>query len=234
MPRGGIAARDDGLLGDGVDGDGVTRAALHHQQPHAVTGGLKAGGERLAIGIPNLQPGVVHHRRAAVILKGHAERIRRDGRTQTAAHAERESQRRIRQPLRPLRHREAVLQPASVVDEPLVQRCVPLVGKALPRGLHRRHAADGTLAAVESVALQLQPPLPRRALRLGDKAAPVKTGDPLLPLIARLPAGGRGLERMLSGIIGLANGGPVGFGDALRRLVGRGRVERGCEGEDEE
>ena len=91
-------------------------------------------------------------------------------------------------------HREAVFEAALVVDESLLDIGIPLVAEALAGGFHGRGAGDGGLVVPKAVALQLQPPRPSAVLGRGEEAAPVELGGPLLAGIARLPAGGVGLE----------------------------------------
>ena len=112
-----------------------------------------------------------------------------------------------------------MLQPARIIHPPLLHRGIPLVAESLALGLHRRRAADGPLLFTKAVALQLQPPLPRAILRLGDKATPVEFCDPLLPRIARLPAALDGLERMTPRLIRRADALPVGLRQPLRHRV---------------
>ena len=119
-----------------------------------------------------------------------------------------------------------MLQPARIIHPPLLHRRIPAVGEPLALGLHRGHAADGTLRAGEAVALQLQPPLPPAIPRLGDKPTPVELRGPLLPRIARLPSAFDGLEGVPSRLVSGADTVPVGFGEPVRHLVGRGELLR--------
>ena len=115
-----------------------------------------------------------------------------------------------------------MLQAALVIDEPLLHGGIPLVAEALARCLHRRLSLDGGLLIPKSVALQLQPPLPARTFWLGDEAAPVEMGGPLLAGIARLPVAVlalHGQEGMTPGIIRGADALPVGLVQALGGLI---------------
>jgi len=60
--------------------------------------------------------------------------------------------------------------------------------QSLAFGVDFRRAADFGLVFVETVALELQPPSPARAVRRGGETAPVEASRPLLAWIARLPA----------------------------------------------
>ena len=87
---------------------------------------------------------------------------------------------------RPSFDREAVLEAACIVDEPFLQRLIPIVSDALARGAHTRLANDGAFVTSEAVAAEFQSPLPAAGIWLSDEAATVKTGLPLLAGIARL------------------------------------------------
>ena len=211
-------------MGDGVDGERVAGAALVHQQAHLVfSGGGEAGRQHLAIGIPDFEAGVIEHGGAGGVAELDAEGITGDLRAQAAADAEQEVERggwRIEGGA--LFHGEAVLETARVVDKPLLDIGIPLVGEALAVRLHGRGAADGGGVFGEAVALQLEAPLPAAVLGRGEEAAFVKLGGPLLARIARLPAGRGGLESMAPGLVGGADARPVGLGQALGHLVRAG------------
>ena len=117
-----------------------------------------------------------------------------------------------------------MFQAALVVQEPFRQRGVPSVGQARSGRLHSRHAAHLAVRARETVAFQLQPPLPAAVPGRGDKTAPIELGGPLLTGIARLPAVYDGHEGMPPRLIRGADAGPIGFGQSFRHLVGRGEL----------
>ena len=124
----------------------------------------------------------------------------------------------------PLLHREAVLQAARVVHKPLLHVRIPLVGEALAVGLHRGYPLDDALPAGKAVAQQLQAPRPAAIPGRGEETAAVKLCGPLLARIASLPTGGGGLERVPPRLICGADARPVGLGQALGHLVGRGEL----------
>ena len=110
---------------------------------------------------------------------------------------------------RPLVHCKAVLQAARVIQKPLLHRDVPLVTQAWTVRLHRWRSAEGVLICSEAIAQQFQTPRPATDLRLGDKPASIKRGDPLLSWILRLPAARDGPKGMTSGFKSGAKGGPL-------------------------
>ena len=177
-------------------------------------------GQHLAIRVPHFQARVVQHGGTFLVLKLHALSIGADRWVQTAAHREREDEIRLMRLMRPLAHREPMLQTAPIVHEPLLHRRIPLISEPLPRRLHRRHAADCALLAGKAVALQLQPPRPPAALRLRHKTAPVELRHPLLPRIQRLPAVIGLLKRMTPRFVSLADARPVGLREPFRNLLG--------------
>ena len=213
---------------------------------------LETGGKHLALGIPDLQPGVGEHGGPGGIAELDAQRVGRDLRLQPAPHGEGEGEREIliRSSRReealtaffgrdwslvtsaatrcftpgPLLHDEAVLQSARVIHPPLLHGRIPVVGEPLSVGLHRRHAVDIPHRAGEAVAREFQPPLPAAALRLGHEPVPVELRGPLLPRIARLPSARDGLEGMTPRLIRRADALPVGPGQPVGHLIGRGEL----------
>ena len=122
-----------------------------------------------------------------------------------------------------------MLQPALIIDEPLLHRGIPLVGEALTLGLHGRSATDRLLLFPKTVALQLQHPGPSASLGLCEEAALVKLGGPLLARIARLPGTLPALDRlkgMTPCLIRRTDAAPIRFSQALWDLIGGSKMLR--------
>ena len=217
----GVAGLEVSLLGDGIYRNGVTRAALVHEQAErVVTGAFKTGREHPATRIPGLEAGEIHYRRPAGIVETDAALVFRDLYAERSTHREHELKRTIRRARRALMNREALLQPARVVNEPFPQRGAPLIGYAsafVPaRGLffHR------LLGAGKAVAVQLQPPCPASLRRCDREAAPVEPRAPLLPgVVGRKRAVGLRLYGMSRSIARGSYASPVG-GSWIYRIVG--------------
>ena len=153
--------------------------------------------------------------------------IRRHTRLERPARAQHHVQRRLLgSALGSPRHVEAVLQPALIVDEPLLHIRIPLVAEALALRLHRWLPSDRRLLLSETVTAQFQAPLPIGALRFGGEATPIKLSAPLLPFVLRLPGSAFDrLEAVLPGRVRRADAGPVGFLQPRRHFVRGGGGE---------